>query len=157
MKNFEREHSYICIFTSKEIKGEKLLFYSSTAFSGRGVGKPLLGIQRAVSPTNFCIEPKLFFTMGNGKGVIAYEISNVHKKLLRDHCSCEHIARELFSNALSHRLFHSANRSSSVITLVNTPLYSFCVRPYVVMSVLRIVILGLTLPIRSSCLPSSGR
>ncbi len=31
---------------------------------------------------------------------------------------------------------HSANKSSSVMMLVNIPLYSFCVNPYVVISVL---------------------
>ena len=50
MKNFEREHSYICIFTSKEIKGEKLLFYSSTAFSGGGVGETALGHPKSSFP-----------------------------------------------------------------------------------------------------------
>lgn len=65
MKNFEREHSYICIFTSKEIKGEKLLFYSSTAFSGGGVGERLLSFYDKNHPPRLQIQ--LGFITGRQK------------------------------------------------------------------------------------------
>ena len=65
--------------------------------------------------------------------------------------------RKLVLSCIGIVKVHSANKSSIVITLVNTPLYSFRVSPYVVMSVLLTAILGPTFSIRISCLPSSVR